>query len=413
MTDKNEIQVNSVDNVNLPNMSLNQLIACGIIKEDGLVKIMTTAKVLQQHKYAITEPKDANGYWRTHYYENGKRKDIKCKTREELIKRLVDIYTGAEKAQRVTFQKLFWEWLDYKKTVTPSENTVKRHVQHYNKYLKDTELDKKPVANIKEIYLERFLNTMVKNWNMSCKEFGNVKSIINKMYIYAIRMGYVQENIVSKVEITVKFRQIVHKKASTQIYNTDERKELFEYLDKMYAETADSAFLAVKLNFFMGLRIAELVSLKWCDIEEDSVHVVREEIRNQMTNEVSVEEHTKTHTDRHVIIVPKAEEILQELRKRFGETEYIFTRNGARVTARQVAYILEKYAERKNIPVKSTHKMRKTYASSLSASGVPLDYIREELGHSSIQTTLKYIFNPLTEQETKEKVCNAFKENDI
>ena len=73
----------------------------------------------------------------------------------------------------------------------------------------------------------------------------------------------------------------------------------------------------------------------------------------------------------------------------------------------QVAYVLEKYAQRQGLPTKSTHKMRKTYASNLSSRGVPLDAIREQLGHASLNTTLSYIFNPLTEQETYDLMVNA------
>lgn len=410
MSVRNQIAQLNNNTANLPDMTLNQLLECGIISKGSLVeKLMTTAKVLQQHKYKITEPKDSNGYWRTHYIdENGNRKDIKVKTKEELVKRLVAIYTGIDKAQKITFQKLFWEWLEYKRTITASPNTIQRHRQHYMKYFHDTEIDNKPIANITEIYLEKFLNNMVKSFNITHKEYGNVKGVVNGMFEYAVRMKYLQDNIVPKVKIGVKFKQIVHKKASTQVYNTDEKKELFEYLDKMYSETEDTVYIAVKINFYLGLRVAELVALKWSDMEEDSVHVVREEIRNQETNVVSVEEHTKTHTDRFVILTPTVKKLFEELRCEHKDTDYIFTRKGERITARQTAYVLEKYAERKGIPVKSTHKMRKTYASCLSAQGVPLDYIREELGHSSIQTTLSYIYNPLTEEETKEKIYKAF-----
>ncbi|RKI89511.1 hypothetical protein D7V94_18085 [Parablautia intestinalis] len=71
--------------------------------------------------------------------------------------------------------------------------------------------------------------------------------------------------------------------------------------------------------------------------------------------------------------------------------KYIFMRNGERITARQIAYVLEKFAERQGMTTKSTHKMRKTYASNLNANGVPLDCIREMLGHSSLSTTFGYI----------------------
>jgi site-specific recombinase XerD len=51
--------------------------------------------------------------------------------------------------------------------------------------------------------------------------------------------------------------------------------------------------------------------------------------------------------------------------------------------------------------------MRKTYASNLNANGVPLDCVREMLGHADIQTTLGYIYNPLTEKETYDLITKA------
>ena len=51
--------------------------------------------------------------------------------------------------------------------------------------------------------------------------------------------------------------------------------------------------------------------------------------------------------------------------------------------------------------------MRKTYASNLNASGVPVDEIRELLGHSNLSTTMGYLYNPLTEKETYERIKAA------
>ena len=82
-------------------------------------------------------------------------------------------------------------------------------------------------------------------------------------------------------------------------------------------------------------------------------------------------------------------------------------RDGERLTSRQVAYVLPKYAERQGVATKSTHKMRKTFASNLSQKGIPLDSIRELLGHNNLNTTLGYIYNPLTEAETFNLIVNA------
>lgn len=57
---------------------------------------------------------------------------------------------------------------------------------------------------------------------------------------------------------------------------------------------------------------------------------------------------------------------------------------------------------------KSTHKIRKTFASKLDADGVPTDEIRTLLGHTDAQTTLGYIFNPLPKDETLNMIQKSF-----
>ena len=158
----------------------------------------------------------------------------------------------------------------------------------------------------------------------------------------------------------------------------------------------------------IGLRVGELVALRWGDIEDRQLHVVREEVRNQTNNTVSVADHIKTNTDRYVYLIPEALDILDHLPR---EGEYIFMRNGERLTSRKINYVLEKYAERNGLKTKSSHKIRKTYASMCNANGVPIDFIREQLGHSSLSTTYGYIYNPLTEEESYKALTRALSTN--
>ena len=43
----------------------------------------------------------------------------------------------------------------------------------------------------------------------------------------------------------------------------------------------------------------------------------------------------------------------------------------------------------------------------LNTYGVPIDAIREQLGHSELSTTLSYIYHPLTEDATYSLISNA------
>lgn len=388
---------------------LKDAINYGIVDVDSVLNMLMSKKrdqVLKIHPYAITPPTTDKGRWQTCYKDiTGKRKNIKAQSKEEILDKLIPIYFSNSYIDKMTFYELYEEWLAFKTTVSDSANTIKRHKQHYRKYFEPSALHGMKINKIDEIILEQECNRIVKEFNLSRKEWCNIKTILNGMYTYAMRKKYITENPVDRVQIYVKYRQVVKKTGKTETYNTEELANLNNYLDKMYAETEDTVFLAVKVNFLLGLRVGELVALKWEDCQDLShLHIVREEVRNQETNRYEVVDHTKTHRDRFVVLIPKAISILQAIPK---QGEYIFIRNGERITARQVAYVLEKYAERQGVATKSTHKMRKTYASNLNAVGVPLDCIRELLGHSNLSTTLQYIYNPLTEKETYDLISKA------
>lgn len=371
-------------------------------------EIMATlrVKVEKEHPYTLTPPKTEGGRWQTSYIDGyGKRKNLKAQTKEELLDKLIPIYFSDSHIDKLTFYGLYEEWLEFKATVTNSSNTIKRHRQHYKKYFEESALHDMKVKEIDELLLEKECNRIVKEFNLSRKEWYNARTILNGLYEYAVRKKYLTGNPMDKVQILVKYRQVVKKTGKTETYNTEELEDMNRFLESMYEETLDVSFLAVKVNFLLGLRVGELVALKWSDWSEiHLLHIVREEIRDQTENRFEVVEHTKTNQDRFVILVPKAIETLQRIKR---QGEYIFMRDGKRITANRIAVILRQFARYEGIPVKSSHKMRKTYASTLNANGVPLDFIREMLGHNNLNTTLGYIYNPLTESQTYDLMANA------
>ena len=388
---------------------LQQALDYGIISIDDVHESIMASKrdkLKTLHTFAITPPSEKNPRWQTYYKKaDGTRKLIRAQSEEALLDKLIPIYFPDMDIDNLTFYALFEEWLSYKSSVTNSPNTIKRHKQHYKKYLESSMLHRKKLSQIDEILLEKECNRIVKDFNLSRKEFCNLKTILLGMFDYGLRKKYVLENPMQKVHIHIKFRQIVRKTGKTETFNTDELADINSFLDRMYEETLDSSFLAVKVNFLLGLRVGELVSLRWGDLcDENHLHVVREEIRTQVTNAIEVVEHTKTNRDRFVILVPKAKDIFNRIEK---QGDYIFMRDGKRITSIRIATILRKYANYVGVPLKSSHKLRKTYASNLNANGVPLDCIREMLGHSSLQTTLSYIYNPLSESETYNLITSA------
>lgn len=376
-----------------------------IISDRGSVSDSIMKDIEKKHPYAITAPSECCKRWQTSYKDEcGKRHNIKAPSKEELIAQLVILYSK-RKVQKLTFDSLFEEWLTYKQTMTSSINTVIRHREHYNRYILNTPMNKRVVYTITSIDMELFCNKLITQHAMSRKEFGNVKTVLNGMFEYARRKGYVKTNIMNDVIISVKFRQVTKKTGQTQTYTTTEKNNILNYLNDKYEETKDTSYLAVAVNFMIGLRVAELVSLKWMDLNGNTLHITREQVLNKATRQFEIVPHTKTYNDRYVIIPQQAIEIFDKIPRDY---EYIFTRKGEVLTTRQIAYILEKYAKSTDSKVKSSHKIRKTYASTLSIKGVPLDTIRQQLGHTNLSTTLAYIYDSLDENETISLINSAF-----
>lgn len=87
--------------------------------------------------------------------------------------------------------------------------------------------------------------------------------------------------------------------------------------------------------------------------------------------------------------------------------DYVFYSQGSRMTSRAFNFGLEKVCRYANIPVRTSHKIRKTVASLLCDNNVPLEEIQKMLGHTNLATTLAYLYNPQTSKETEALIEKA------
>lgn len=81
------------------------------------------------------------------------------------------------------------------------------------------------------------------------------------------------------------------------------------------------------------------------------------------------------------------------LDKRAGESDYVFCnlRTGGRLSRKTVWDALNRYAERAGIRHVHPHMLRHSFGTSLADREVPLERIKELMGHASVQTSQIYI----------------------
>ncbi|WP_122613860.1 site-specific integrase [Pseudomonas viridiflava] len=131
----------------------------------------------------------------------------------------------------------------------------------------------------------------------------------------------------------------------------------------------------VSLN--TGMRRGELFDLKW-----SAVNFQTKTITAAGTT-------TKTSDTRHIPMNKETLGLLQDWKKQAGKSRYVFpSQAGGRLEDVKTAWL--NLLERAEIVGFRWHDMRHDFASRLVTAGVPLNTVRELLGHSDIKMTLRY-----------------------
>lgn len=130
----------------------------------------------------------------------------------------------------------------------------------------------------------------------------------------------------------------------------------------------------IKLLYSSGLRVSELVKLKWADLEtEQKIAWVRS---------------GKGSKDRMVILSESIVKSFEHLRK---ESEYIFSGKNGPLSTRNIQKLVHTAAKIAKINKQVTpHTLRHSFATHLLDSGTDIRLIQELLGHSNLQTTQIY-----------------------
>lgn len=383
-------------------------------------------KVDEVHKFKITKLNGKNDQrWQTYVLDSRKkngRKIIKAAEKSELYNKLAEYYNIIDTVESSkSMEEVFKKWIPYKRSITNSENTIQRHMNHWKKYFEGTDIVKKSMTNIDVMLLEPWANSLIKDYNLTRKEWQNLKTIINGIWTYAFRTGIVKINPWEAVKITVRFRQVNKKPPEEEVFVGDELDKIILKCNEYYDLTKNEVYLAVIFNFYCGLRVGELTGLKFKDVnfEDNHISVEREVVQNITPNadgsrnyDWVIEDHTKTYNHRFVPLIPKAKDILLKIINERGEkinnNSFLFMRNGSYLNKEQVNQSLWRVCEACGLSRKSSHKIRKTFASKLNANGVPIDEIRVLLGHTNTMTTLSYIYNPLPKERTLQMIEDSF-----
>jgi integrase len=304
----------------------------------------------------------------------------------------------AARGERVLFEEAASAWLterqaesgwkpttarNYRALLAHEEDVPKNHGRRPRARIM-REFAGKDVRDITTKELRDFLRTLDKDPKLSARSTNAHRQVLSMIFKFAVAEGWREDD---PTEGTSKRREA--DPAELIVYSPDQVQAIAREADAMHASLIVAAA-------FSGLRLGELLELRWRDVSfpSESIHVQRNYAAGLGVT---------TPKGRKGRSVPMSAQVSQVLAT-LGQREYkvrpgdlVFCREDGEhldpTTVRQRYYDARDAAAKhdEDMPSLRFHDLRHTFGSLAAASGMDLVWIKQVMGHASITTTQRYL----------------------
>lgn len=291
----------------------------------------------------------------------------------------------------MTLDSLFFKWIfDYKK-IEVSDNTFAEYEVMYRLRIKPYQISNKKIAQITLDDLQMYFNSLQDDWTINTIKKTYTK--INACFNFALLQGIIIKNLCLGVKLPKKIEQ-----EKENVFSKKEQEMLLNSLD-----LRSITDFVIFFTLYTGLRIGEVLAVKWSDIENNILKVKEQYQKKVEIDRFGVRRTTyvfkelKTKGSKREIPLPaKLVSALEELDKTY---DLIFNTDGKPLEPKRVPRRLKQLCKKLNIPHRSFHSLRHSYATRLFEIGVPAKTIQTLLGHSEIATTLDIYTHVMREKK--------------
>jgi integrase len=226
---------------------------------------------------------------------------------------------------------------------------------------------------------------------LSPKTVTNVHAIIHKALEDAVDLGLVNVNMADRAKPP---RPKAKKPKEIKSWTPE---ELHRFLDLIEGHRLEAAYY---LKAFTGMRRAEILGLRWQDLDLDASRLAVRQTVTAVGYKI-VKGSPKTHQARTIDLDPITVEKLHQHRERQAEDrrewgndyrgeDLVFAReDGSPVHPHSFSQTFERVVARSGLRIIPLHGLRHTHATVGLSLGVPAKVISERLGHEDVAFTLK------------------------
>lgn len=363
------------------------------------MEAMKREELLKKHQYKIWQGKD--GKWYTYLPDDSKKEGRRLVKRTE-EKSLEDVVVSYWKqlGEVHTLKSTFYEWAGEKLRYGEIEkNTYDRYETDFNRFFKNG-FENTNIKNITEDSLEDFIKSTINRKQLTSKAYSGMRTLIIGIFKYAKKHKYSDISIHTFFGDLNLSKKIFAKKvkcAEKEVFTEEEIKSIVKYINGKELRIRE---LGILLAIYTGMRPGELSALKPSDIRRNdrTIHVQRSEVKYKDDNcktVISVKNFPKSDAgDRYLLLNDKAYDTIRKILRLNPFGEYLFQdeKTHKRITENGFNHKLSRICIAVNIPVRTMHKLRKTYGTTLIDHGVDDSIITAQMGHADIKTTRQYYY---------------------
>ncbi|OEY95342.1 site-specific recombinase [Acinetobacter proteolyticus] len=359
---------------------LDEALVMSIVCPQSRRELEITDNVVKGLKLVVT--RQGKKTWLFRYVINSTKRAMKLGNYPEL--RLADVRLIAQaKNDLLTIGKDPQHERDVQKAMpTVSEFFTKTYYPHaqkrkrshsddlsrFNNHLRDV-IGHLPLNQVEATHVMQILDH-AKDSELSHATINRIRALLSVMYSYAMDLGLVEKNPVSRVK---KYKEV---NKIERFLSEQELPRLMQVLNAPAEYGIDNLVVVaiVKVLLLTGMRKREVMDMKWADVDLSSGHWKLE--------------NNKSGKPR---LIRLASESLAEIRKMLPrQSEYVFANPQTGQAFNDIRKCYDKIMKAAGIPNMRIHDLRHNFASMAVNKGLSLYVVQHLLGHASPQTTQRY-----------------------
>jgi len=287
-----------------------------------------------------------------------------------------------KKRENMPFNKLAIKYIEWAKG---EKKSYKDDASRYQNHIKPV-FGNIPIKDISMIHLERLKRNLQSKKGRYGKKLSDATIkhclvLVRQMFNRAIGWKMYEGN--NPVSVTARENRKFLKTADNKRIRFLSREEADRLLDEL-KDRSQQLHDICQLSLFTGMRMGEVFNLKWNDVDLEH-------------NSISIKD-DKSGASRNAFITPPLSKLFQRMRRNTPTAkELIFKdRNGKKI--REISNVFDRVTEKLGLNKDVTdqrdkvvaHTLRHTFASWLAMQGEPIITIKNLMGHSSLEMTLRY-----------------------